>query len=400
MDIKAIRRIFLLFCFIKVLANKCIDFTITLLYNYLVKIGWRIIDMEYIIIILLVILLIISVISLMKNINEAHITERIGKLETNVVKELSDFKNDFSRDLNSDFIALNERLENKLNLINDRVNERLDENFKSSNKTFMSVLERLSKIDEAQKKIESLSTDIVSLQSILTDKKTRGIFGEVNLKNILVNVFGENNDKIYKLQYTFDNGVIADSVLFAPEPLGVIAIDSKFPLEHYRIMVDKNKSELERDMASKQFKTDMKHHIDAISSKYIIPGITSDQAIMFLPAEAIFAEVNAYYQDVIEYAYKKRVWIVSPTTLISTLTTIQVIMTNIEKDKYASVIHKELNLLSEEFGRYKERWDKLSRSIETVTKDVRDINTTTTKITKRFESINQVKLDNKDESVN
>lgn len=400
MDIKAIRRIFLLFCFIKVLANKCIDFTITLLYNYLVKIGWRIIDMEYIIIILLVILLIISVISLMKNINEAHITERIGKLETNVVKELGDFKNDFSRDLNSDFIALNERLENKLNLINDRVNERLDENFKSSNKTFMSVLERLSKIDEAQKKIESLSSDIVSLQSILTDKKTRGIFGEVNLKNILVNVFGENNDKIYKLQYTFDNGVIADSVLFAPEPLGVIAIDSKFPLEHYRIMVDKNKSELERDMASKQFKTDMKHHIDAISSKYIIPGITSDQAIMFLPAEAIFAEVNAYYQDVIEYAYKKRVWIVSPTTLISTLTTIQVIMTNIEKDKYASVIHKELNLLSEEFGRYKERWDKLSRSIETVTKDVRDINTTTTKITKRFESINQVKLDNKDESVN
>ncbi len=400
MDIKAIRRIFLLFCFIKILANKCIDFTITLLYNYLVKIGWRIIDMEYIVIILLVILLIISVISLMKNINEAHITERIGKLETNVVKELGDFKNDFSRDLNSDFIALNERLENKLNLINDRVNERLDENFKSSNKTFMSVLERLSKIDEAQKKIESLSSDIVSLQSILTDKKTRGIFGEVNLKNILVNVFGENNDKIYKLQYTFDNGVIADSVLFAPEPLGVIAIDSKFPLEHYRIMVDKNKSELERDMASKQFKTDMKHHIDAISSKYIIPGITSDQAIMFLPAEAIFAEVNAYYQDVIEYAYKKRVWIVSPTTLISTLTTIQVIMTNIEKDKYASVIHKELNLLSEEFGRYKERWDKLSRSIETVTKDVRDINTTTTKITKRFESINQVKLDNKDESVN
>ena len=400
MDIKAIRRIFLLFCFIKILANKCIDFTITLLYNYLVKIGWRIIDMEYIVIILLVILLIISVISLMKNINEAHITERIGKLETNVVKELGDFKNDFSRDLNSDFIALNERLENKLNLINDRVNERLDENFKSSNKTFMSVLERLSKIDEAQKKIESLSSDIVSLQSILTDKKTRGLFGEVNLKNILVNVFGENNDKIYKLQYTFDNGVIADSVLFAPEPLGVIAIDSKFPLEHYRIMVDKNKSELERDMASKQFKTDMKHHIDAISSKYIIPGITSDQAIMFLPAEAIFAEVNAYYQDVIEYAYKKRVWIVSPTTLISTLTTIQVIMTNIEKDKYASVIHKELNLLSEEFGRYKERWDKLSRSIETVTKDVRDINTTTTKITKRFESINQVKLDNKDESVN
>ena len=404
MDIKAIRRIFLLFCFIKILANKCIDFTITLLYNYLVKIGWRIIDMEYIIIILLVILLIISVTLTASGVPivNKNVTIKGGV----VMYGLSNDKRRATRDLDMDFIKYSisddsiKTFIDKLNLINDRVNERLDENFKSSNKTFMSVLERLSKIDEAQKKIESLSSDIVSLQSILTDKKTRGIFGEVNLKNILVNVFGENNDKIYKLQYTFDNGVIADSVLFAPEPLGVIAIDSKFPLEHYRIMVDKNKSELERDMASRQFKTDMKHHIDAISSKYIIPGITSDQAIMFLPAEAIFAEVNAYYQDVIEYAYKKRVWIVSPTTLISTLTTIQVIMTNIEKDKYASVIHKELNLLSEEFGRYKERWDKLSRSIETVTKDVRDINTTTTKITKRFESINQVKLDNKDESVN
>ena len=349
--------------------------------------------MEYIIIILLVISIIISIVSLAKNINESNITERIGKLETNMVKEISDFKSDFSRNLNNDFISLNERLENKLNLINDRVNERLDENFKNSNKTFMSVLERLSKIDEAQKKIDSLSTDIVSLQSVLTDKKTRGIFGEVNLKNIFANIFGENNNTIYKMQHTFSNGTIADCVLFAPEPMGTIAIDSKFPLEHYRTMVDKKNSELVRENASKQFKLDMKKHIDDISNKYIIKGVTSDQAIMFLPAEAIFAEVNAYYQDIIEYAYKKRVWITSPTTLISTLTTIQVIIKNIEIDKYASVIHKELNLLSEEFNRYKDRWDKLYRSIETVSKDVKDIHTTTSKITKRFESINQVKLD-------
>lgn len=355
--------------------------------------------MDYIIIGLLVLIVIISVISLMKNINETNITERIGKLETNVVKELGDFKNDFSRDLNSDFNSLNERLENKINLMNDKVNERLDENFKNSNKTFVSILERLSKIDEAQKKIDSLSTDIVSLQSILTDKKTRGIFGEVNLKNILVNVFGENNDKIYRIQYPFKNGVIADCVLFAPEPLGLIAIDSKFPLENYRIMVDKNNSSVIRENASKHFKLDMKKHIDDISSKYIINGVTSDQAIMFLPAEAIFAEVNAYYPDLIEYAYKKRVWITSPTTLISTLTTIQVIIKNLERDKYAKVIHRELNLLSTEFNRYKERWDKLYRSIETVSKDVKEIHTTTDKITKRFDSINQVKIDGKDTEI-
>ena len=141
------------------------------------------------------------------------------------------------------------------------------------------------------------------------------------------------------------------------------------------------------------FKSDVKKHIDAISSKYIIPGITSDQAILFLPAEAIFAEINAYHNDLLDYAYKHKVWITSPTTLISTLTTIQVIIKNIERDKYTKVIHQELRLLDEEFKRYKDRWDKLYRSIETVSRDVKDIYTTTDKITKRFNSINQVDIE-------
>ena len=348
--------------------------------------------MEYIIIGMLVILIIIGVISLMKNINESNITERLGKLETNVIKEMGEFKSSINRDINDDFTKLSEGIELKLRLINDRVNERLDENFEKTNKTFTSVLERLSKIDEAQKKIDTLSSDIVSLQGVLTDKKTRGIFGEVNLKHILSSVFGENNKRIYELQHTFDNGVIADCVLFAPEPLGVIAIDSKFPLENYQIMVDKNNDIGVRTSAEKLFKSDMKKHIDAIASKYIIPGVTTDQAIMFLPAEAIFAEINAYHQDLIDYAYKKRVWITSPTTLISTLTTLQIIIKNIERDKYTKVIHQELRLLDEEFKRYKDRWDKLYRSIETVSKDVKDIHTTTDKITKRFNSINQVEM--------
>lgn len=143
------------------------------------------------------------------------------------------------------------------------------------------------------------------------------------------------------------------------------------------------------------FKADVKKHIDAISSKYIIPGVTSDQAIMFIPAEAIFAEINAYHYDIIDYAYKKKVWIVSPTTLISTLTVIQMILKNIERDKYTSIIHEELNKLGVEFSRYKDRWDKLSRSIESVSRDVNDIHTTTEKITKRFDSISRVELDNK-----
>ena len=347
---------------------------------------------DYIIIGLLILLVVLVIISLMKNINESNITERLGRLETNMMKEMGNFKNELTRDINEDFSKLNEQVERRLLLINEKVNERLDQNFEKTNKTFMNVIERLSKIDEAQKKIENLSTDIVSLQSILTDKKTRGIYGEVNLKHIMSNVFGERNDSIYRLQYTFPTGVIADCVLFAPEPLGTICIDSKFPLEHYQLMVDKRLTPDMRANYEKLFKQDMKKHIDAISSKYIIDGVTTNQAILFLPAEAIFAEVNAYHSDLIDYAYKKKVWITSPTTLISTLTVIQMIIKNIERDKYTSIIHEELNKLGLEFMRYKERWDKLSRSINTVSKDVEDIHTTTEKITKRFVSISNVNL--------
>jgi len=327
------------------------------------------------------------------NNNEANMTERLGRFEVNINKEINDFKNELSKNLNEDFDKLNNKIESRLNLINDKVNERLDQNFEKTNKTFTNILQRLSKIDEAQKKIETLSSDIVSLQSILTDKKSRGIFGEVNLKHILVSVFGEKNEKVYSLQYTLPNGTIADSILFAPDPLGTIAIDSKFPLENYRMMVDKKLPQDIRERYEKQFKNDVKKHIDAISGKYIIEGVTSDQAIMFLPAEAIFAEINAYHPEIIEYAYKKRVWITSPTTLISTLTVIQMIMKNIERDRYTSIIHEELNKLGIEFSRYKDRWDKLAKSIQTVNKDVENVYITTEKISKKFNMISGVEVE-------
>ena len=354
--------------------------------------------MEIVIIVLLAILIILMIISLVRNNGEANITERLGKLEVSMMKEMGDFKNDLNRNMNDDFSKLNEQVEKRLLIINEKVNERLDQNFEKTNKTFMNVIERLSKIDEAQKKIENLSTDIVGLQSILTDKKTRGIFGEVNLKHILENVFGKN-DTIYKLQYTLSTGVIADSVLFAPEPLGTICIDSKFPLENYQLMVDKKVSIEKREQYEKMFKQDMKKHIDAIHSKYIIPGETTDQAILFLPAEAIFAELNAYHSDIIQYAYRKKVWITSPTTLISTLTVIEMIIKNMERDKYTSIIHEELNKLGIEFSRYRERWDKLARSIQTVSKDVENVTVTTEKISKKFEIINKVDVEKIGEKV-
>lgn len=348
--------------------------------------------MEYILLFLLIILIILVLMLLFKKDDDKDIVERLGKLEKSVSNDLADFKFDINKFLNDDFTKLNDKVEEKLLLINEKVNERIDQNFEKTNKTFTNILERLTKIDEAQKKIDSLSIEIVGLQNVLTDKKTRGIFGEVNLNYILSSVFGEKKSSIYDLQHVMSNGSIADSILFAPEPLGTICIDSKFPLENYERMTDKSLSQLERDAATKLFKNDVKKHIDAISTKYIIPGETADEAIMFLPAEAIFAEINAYHPELLRYSYEKKVWITGPTTLMSTLTIIQMILKNIERDKYARIIHVELNKLSREFMKYRERWDKLSRSIDTVTKDIKDINITTEKITKRFDSINSVDL--------
>ena len=346
--------------------------------------------MEYVLLILLIVIVVLQIINLLKKDDDKDIVERLGKLEKNVNNDLGSFKFDINKYLMDDFTKLNESIESKLLLINEKVNERIDQNFDKTNKTFNNILERLTKIDEAQKKIDSLSTEIVGLQSVLTDKKTRGIFGEVNLNYILSSVFGENNKNIYDLQHVMSNGSIADSILFAPEPLVTICIDSKFPLENYQRMTDRSLTNSEREMATKLFKNDVKKHIDAISSKYIIAGETANEAIMFLPAEAIFAEINAYHPELLQYSYEKKVWITSPTTLMSTLTIIQMILKNMERDKYAQVIHVELNRLSVEFKKYRERWDKLSRSIDTVTKDIKDINITTEKITKRFDSINSV----------
>ncbi len=319
--------------------------------------------------------------------------ERYSQFERNISTTLSQHTHLLNQQLQRDFEKLNQNVERQLLRINDKVNERLDESFEKTNTTFQNILVRLTKIDEAQRKIEMLSTDIVSLQTLLSDKKSRGTYGEIQLQHILASIFGERNDRIYQTQYRLSNQTIVDAILFAPEPLGRLPIDSKFPLENYQKMVDRKLGELERVVAEKQFKLDVKKHIDDIANKYVAADETSDQAIMFLPAEAIFAEINAYHPELIEYSQRRRVWIVSPTTFMSTLTTIQVILNNIERDQHARVIQLELQKLGDEFKRYKERWDKLSRHIETVSKDVKDIHITTEKIGTRFESISNVELD-------
>ena len=230
--------------------------------------------MEYLIVGLLLLIVILLIVLLTRKQNNNELNEKLSRTEINVIKEISDFKHEFSSGLNNDFNTLNDRIERKLNLINQKVNDKLEDGFEKTNKTFTEVMNRLARIDEAQKKIDGLSNDIVSLENILTDKKSRGIFGEVNLYHILSAIFGEKNDRIYQTQYTLSNSTIADAVVFGPQPLGTIAVDSKFPLENYRRLVEKGISERERESRSKLFEADVKKHIDAISSKYIIQGET------------------------------------------------------------------------------------------------------------------------------
>lgn len=317
-------------------------------------------------------------------------TEKNGELKEHLANVIAAN----NRKVSEDFVLFSEKmtktLDEQIEKINKRVDEKLGTGFEQTNKTFSDVVERLTRIDAAQKQIEKLSTDVGSLNEILTDKKNRGTFGEVQLKQIFVSVFGENQDAIYKMQYTLSNGMVVDSILHAPQPMGDISIDSKFPLENYRRMMDRDLSEQQRVEAEKSFKIDVKKHIDAIASKYIIVNETADQAIMFIPAEAIFAEINARHEDLVIYAQTKRVWFASPTTLMSTLTIVQMILKDIQRNKYSKVIQVELNKLSVEFDRYQDRWDKLLRNIGTVSKQADQVSKTTNKITNRFKVISNV----------
>ena len=338
-----------------------------------------------------------------KSFNEDFTTLRenlllqIAKFNEQTLKELLTFQNNLSSEMYKNFDHLIKRVNEELNKINERVEYRLNEGFAKTNQTFNQIVARLSKIDEAQRKIEELSTNIISLEDILTDKKARGTFGEVQLNHILATVFGEHNPKVYETQKVLSNGKVVDAILHTPKPLGSIAIDSKFPLENYRIMVSLDVDEMTRRQAERQFKQDIRQHIDDIKNKYILPNETASSAIMFIPAEAVFAEINAYHQDLIEYAQRNNVWMASPTTLMFLLTTVQIILQNIERDKYASIIQKELNLLSEEFRRYRERWNKLSQNIERVSQNVKELHVTSDKIERRFQSISQVEFQTYDD---
>lgn len=285
--------------------------------------------------------------------------------------------------------GLTQATDKRLQDISGQVEKRLAEGFEKTTKTFSDILQRLALIDDAQKKITELSTNVVSLQEVLADKRSRGAFGEVQLNALLRNVLPEQS---FKLQHTLSNGKVADCMLFLPPPTGNVVIDSKFPLESFQRMMDNESAELERKVALRQFKTDIKKHINDISDKYLIDKETADGAIMFIPAEAIFAEIHGHQSDLVDFANKKRVWLASPTTLMAILTTARSVLKDEATRKQVHIIQAHLSHLSKDFDRFKGRFANLAKHIDQAASDVKQIHTSADKISTRFEKIEKVEL--------
>ena len=298
----------------------------------------------------------------------------------------------FSKILNDNFNNLRDTTNNKLNILEDRLSKNLSDSYKTSSEYFNQINERMVKIDEAQKGLNELSGNITSLQNILQDKKNRGTFGEIELYSLLETSFGTNNDRWQK-QYTLSNGNKADAVIFGGDTLGNIVVDSKFPLENYRRMYDDTLTKIEKDKARNAFKSDVLKHIKDIKEKYIIPGETAEMAYMFLPAEAVFAEIYSNFDEIVDKSYESKVYIVSPTTLMAYITAIRSIYLGQKKDEKAKEIAELLNELSIEFVRLKDRQETLQRDVEKIIPDFEAVFITSNKIIKKFSKLNAGEID-------
>ncbi len=295
-----------------------------------------------------------------------------------------------STDLGQRVEALTKATDERLKEIGGQVDKRLSDGFEKTTATFADVIKRLALIDEAQKKITALSTEVVSLQQLLSDKRARGAFGEVQLNSLVTNVMPPES---FAFQHKFENDRVADCVLFLPPPTGTICIDAKFPLESYQTMTDMERSELERKRAESQFKQDIKKHIKDIAERYIIRDVTAEGAVMFIPAEAVFAEIQAHHPDLVETAQTSRVWLASPTTLWAILNTASSVLKDAATRDQVDIIQNQLGFLADDFKRFRERMDRLAKHISQANKDVDEVNISARKISDRFDKIERVELD-------
>lgn len=323
--------------------------------------------------------------------NQNSSKEDMVKLQYGLFEELHKFQNRINEKMNDEFKVLNTSVENRMTNINAKVEERLDKGFVKTNETFNSILERMTIIDQAQQKIEGLSTEMVSLQALLSNNQKRGAFGEYQLNQILYNTYGENQ-KCYSIQHTIKEGkdgnvVRADAVIYMPPPYNMLCIDSKFPLTSYAKLVNEKVNEQEEKALLSSMNQEVKKHVDDISKKYIVKDKTADFAWMFIPSDGVLALIHTKLPSVVEYASKKNVILVSPTLIVPLLLSYRSMNIDYERSIHAKEIGDQIKLLSKDFEKFSEEWTKLHDNIEKLSKQSNDVNKRVDRITTKFGKI-------------
>ncbi len=265
----------------------------------------------------------------------------------------------------------------------ERMKESLHGSSKQTATSLTQLQERLAAIDKAQDNITKLSGDVLSLQDILSNKQTRGAFGEIQLNDIVSKALPSDS---FQLQATLSNGRRADCLINLPNPPGPIVIDSKFPLEAYEALIGST-NDMELKAAVQMFRSTVRKHINDIAEKYILDGETADGALMFLPSEAVYAELHAKFPELVQESFSKRVWIVSPTTCMATLNTMRAILKDARMREQAGAIRKELGLLHKDVERLGDRVSNLDRHFGQAAKDISEIKISAEKAGRRAQRL-------------
>ena len=285
--------------------------------------------------------------------------------------------------------AINKTLNERLDGVSQRLSDNMTEQTKKTSESLGKLNERLSVIDEAQKNLTGLSKEFLKLQDILNNKQARGAFGEIQLNDLVRNALPPS---AYSFQTTLGNGKRADCVVLLPNPPGPIVIDAKFPLDAYHALRNAE-NDTDKAIASRRFGADVLKHVKDISEKYIVPGETAESALMFLPSEAVYAELHSNFTDVVAKSYKARVWIVSPTTLMATLNTVRAVLKDAQMREQAHIIQAEVGKMMDDVERLDTRVANLRKHFGMAEKDIRDIETSNAKIIRKGEKIKEVELE-------
>lgn len=323
--------------------------------------------------------------------NEQKNKNDLTNVKDNVNRDLMMFQSTLTQALQSNLNQLNENTSKKLMTIEQNVNQNLTYGFNSTHKVFAQVMEQMGKMDVSTKNLQELSGGILSLQKILNDKKTRGVYGEIELYSLLESTMGAHPDR-YQRQYHLKSGVICDAILFLSQDEDKICIDSKFPLENYNRVIEEENSEIKVRL-QKEFVSDVKKHIKVINEKYIIKDETADFALMFIPAEAIFSYIHTSMQEVVHYSYEQKVYLVSPTTLMAYVTAIKAIYIEQKRGENIAEIRDELKKLALEFERFEKRYSSVQNDFERCFNDMRSLSITANKMMVRFSAIQDVDME-------